>query len=298
MVNFSRLGLGTAQFGFDYGVANFNGQLSALEISKILTRAASVGVGVLDTAPAYGESEQILGACLKETWDFRLITKTTPIKQELINESHIRDMSQTFENSLTRLNRNQIDTLMVHHAEDILARGGVNIFKKMQEWKQEGKIKKIGVSVYDSIQIERIYERWHFDVVQLPISVYDQRLIQDGSLKRLASAGVEVHARSIFLQGILLMSSAMMPSYFSAFTRHHNRYLSFLNQSEITAVEAAIAFVKNCSEITNLIIGVSSEHDFDECIAAFASNRHIDLAEYAIRDVGFIDPRRWPSRNL
>ena len=295
MANFSRLGLGTVQFGLNYGVANVNGQLAASEISTILLRAASVGVQVLDTAAAYGESEQILGQCLEASMDFRLITKTIPLRQAAIGTNELHKILEAFEGSLTKLRRNQVDTLMVHHAEDLLVKGGDTIFLKLKEWKAAGQIKKIGVSVYDREQIDRLFERFDFDVVQLPFSVYDQRLLQDGTLARLASVGVEIHARSIFLQGILLMSSTQLPNHLVKFVDHHERYLAYLKSTRVKPLEAAISFVTDCPEISVALVGVSSARDFDECIAAFSRDRILDLADFAVADKGLIDPRSWTA---
>jgi hypothetical protein len=295
MANFSRLGLGTVQFGLNYGVANVNGQLAASEISTILLRAARVGVEILDTAAAYGESEQILGQCLDASMDFRLITKTIPLRQAAIGKNELSRISEAFEGSLIKLRRNQVDTLMVHHAEDLLVQGGDTIFLKLREWQAAGQIKKVGVSVYDRKQIDQLFERYDIDVVQLPFSVYDQRLLQDGTLARLASSGVEIHARSVFLQGVLLMPSVKLPRHLASFVDHHERYLAYLKNIRVTPLEAAISFVNQCPEISVALVGVSSARDFDECISAFSYNRTLDLADFAASDTRLIDPRTWQA---
>lgn len=297
MSSFSRLGLGTAQFGLNYGVSNVNGKLTDSEIKKILKRAKNHGVQILDTAYAYGESEQVLGKCLDASTDFRIVTKTVPIRKSIIGQAEINKLSENFESSLVKLNRTQIDTLMVHHAEDLLVPGGENVFSKMQEWKAKENIKKIGVSVYDRFQIEQLFDRYHFDVVQLPFSVYDQRLLQDGTLAQLRLAGVEIHARSIFLQGVLLMPPGKLPSYLSALTNHHDRYFAYLKSIKVNPLEAAITFVTNCAEIAVVIVGVSADQDFEECIEAASSDLDHDLSGFAITDKRLIDPRTWPSKS-
>jgi len=297
MSSFSRLGLGTAQFGLNYGVSNVNGQLDIFEIKKILLRAQNHGVQVLDTAYAYGESEKVLGKCLDNPTDFRLVTKTAPLRRPTIGQAEINKLTENFESSLCKLNRTQIDTLMVHHAEDLLVPGGENIFSKMQEWQSSGKIKNIGVSIYDRLQIEQLFDRFHFDVVQLPLSVYDQRLLQDGTLTQLRVANVEIHARSIFLQGILLMSPSKLPSYLSTLSGHQERYFAYLKSIKVNPLEAAITFVTNLPEISVVIVGVSSDHDFEECIQAASTDLHHDLSGFAVSDKQLIDPRSWPSKS-
>jgi aryl-alcohol dehydrogenase-like predicted oxidoreductase len=295
MANFSRLGLGTVQFGLNYGVANVNGQVTAPEISKILVRATSVGVRVLDTASAYGESEQVLGQVLDVSMDFRIITKTIPLRRAVVGSIELAKISDAFESSLIKLRRHSIDTLMVHHAEDLLVDGGETIYLKLKEWQAEGKIKNVGVSVYDRKQIDQLFERFDFDVVQLPFSVYDQRLLRDGTLTRLSAAGVEIHARSVFLQGILLMPSARLPDHLSVLVNHHERYLSYLKSAGLSPLEAAISFVAQRPEISVALVGVSSERDFDECISAYSDDRNLDLADFIVEDKRLLDPRTWPA---
>ncbi|OQA34671.1 MAG: 2,5-diketo-D-gluconate reductase A [Betaproteobacteria bacterium ADurb.Bin341] len=292
----SRLGLGTVQFGLDYGIANSEGQVGAEEVSAILDFAAKAGLKVLDTAAAYGSSELVLGEQLPAASSFRIVTKTIPVRRPNITGEDAQKVAETFQASLRRLRQPSIDTVLVHHADDLLVPGGEALYAQLMEWKQRGLIARVGVSVYDRPQIDRLLERYRFDVMQLPVSVYDQRLIANGTLAMLHDAGVEIHVRSVFLQGILLMQTHDLPAHFVAMAGHHECYLDRLQAANVSPLAAALGFVARLAEVGIVLVGVNSLRHLQECIAAFDQSAALDCAEFAIDDAQLIDPRCWPSR--
>src|SRR5437667_1392801 len=112
-----RLGLGSAQFGFDYGISNQSGRPSEREVAAILALAAKIGVEVIDTAAAYGESEDVLGRVLWPGHPFHVITKTVPIRSERILKADITSVRTSFLRSLERLRLDRVYGLLVHHSE-------------------------------------------------------------------------------------------------------------------------------------------------------------------------------------
>ncbi len=291
-----RLGLGTVQFGLDYGIANTGGQVALPEVAAILAEAAESGIRVLDTAAAYGDSEAVLGKCLGPGSPFRIVTKTLPLRRERIGAEDVEEFAGAFRESLRRLGRPAVDTLLVHHADDLLVPGGEQLFERLMEWKAAGLVGGIGVSIYDRTQIDRIFDRFLFDVVQLPVSVYDQRLLADGTLALLHRSGIEIHARSVFLQGMLLMPVESLPPHFSGMAAHHRRYLESLHVAGVDPLAAAIGFVAGLAEVGVVLVGVDSRSQLKECIAAFDRAPKLDAASFAINDERLVDPRRWPPR--
>ena len=85
-----RLGLGSAQFGLDYGVTNLRGQTTPADVAELLRIAGHAGVRVIDTAPAYGSSEETIGACLPSEHHFRIVTKTPVFECKRIGQSEVR----------------------------------------------------------------------------------------------------------------------------------------------------------------------------------------------------------------
>ncbi|HEY9348234.1 MAG TPA: aldo/keto reductase, partial [Inquilinus sp.] len=197
------LGLGTAQFGLDYGIANDRGICPPEDVAAILEAAAASGIGVLDTAPAYGTAEQVLGEVLPAAHRFRIVTKT-PHLGGLRDESQIRRaVRDAFAQSRAKLRRDRLAGLLTHNANDLLRPGGRALWAAMTELKQAGEVERIGASVYSAGQLDAVLARYPLDMVQLPWNAVDGR-IGPARLAALADQGIELHARSVFLQGLLL----------------------------------------------------------------------------------------------
>ena len=206
----SKLGLGTAQWGMQYGVSNKQGQTSLNEVHRILKVAHSAGILLLDTASLYGNAEHALGQ--SNLSSFRVITKTPKFGKELVSKADVDCLVQTFTVSLQKLGLKSAHGLLIHDVDDIFASNGSQLIDALKQLKSQGLVSKIGISVYSSSQIQKVLHCFNPDIIQLPINVLDQRLIQDGTIAHLSGLGVEVHARSAFLQGLLLMSILQLPS--------------------------------------------------------------------------------------
>jgi aryl-alcohol dehydrogenase-like predicted oxidoreductase len=296
MADRSRLGLGTVQFGMDYGVANTEGQVGEQQVAEILAYAAKAGLGVLDTAAAYGDSETVLGRYIADSSSFRIVTKTLPLRLPVIKADDVLKVERVFDASLQRLHQSRVDALLVHHAEDLLVPGGEALYAQLIGWQRSGRIQRIGVSIYDRAQIDQLLERYRFDLVQLPINVFDQRLVHDGTLEMLQQRGIEIHARSVFMQGLLLMETAHFPTYFNQLVLHHERYRNALKTAGVSPLAAALGFVANRPEVDVTLIGVNSVRHLIECIAAFDQRANPDLSSFAIDKPALVDPRCWPVR--
>jgi aryl-alcohol dehydrogenase-like predicted oxidoreductase len=188
-----KLGLGTVQFGQAYGVSNRMGQVSSDDVRTILDRAAAAGIRVLDTAANYGEAETVLAG--QNTQSFRIVTKTASAKNGI--DAVIARARQ----SALALGA---DTLLVHAAADLQDEA---LWPALQKLKSDGVFARIGISAYASDDPAALAARFKPDVMQLAISMLDQRLIRDGTLAQLKDLNVEVHARSIFLQGLLFLDT-------------------------------------------------------------------------------------------
>ena len=208
----SKIALGTVQFGIDYGINSESGQVQPEEVRSILNYAHSQNIDLLDTAPVYGDSEKILGRA--NSSNFKVVTKTRHFDSLKINNNDIRLLNSDFYHSLEYLKQDSVYGVLMHNASDLLKPGAEKLFDQLQKLKQEEKITKIGVSVYDHSQLQAILEIFDIDLVQLPFNIIDKRLIDSGMLAKLKNRGIEVHARSVFLQGLLLMSERNRPDKF------------------------------------------------------------------------------------
>jgi aryl-alcohol dehydrogenase-like predicted oxidoreductase len=275
-----KLGLGTVQFGQAYGVSNTRGQVSHAEAAAILARAAAAGINVLDTAANYGEAESVLASL--DTAPFRIVTKTPPVKIGI--EAVIARARQSAD-------RLKPDTLLVHAAADLDAPG---LWPALQELKAEGVFSKIGISTYFADDPAALAKRFRPDVMQLPFSLLDQRLLQDGSLARLKELGVEIHARSLFLQGLMLMPPGNLPAHLRGAGPHLKSLRARLAKAGSTLLTAALGFVLSRPEIDIALVGVTARDELEEIVSATALPLPaLDWSACALDDERILTPSLW-----
>lgn len=290
----SKLGLGTAQFGFRYGISNQQGRPSASEVKEILEIARKNKIDTIDTAMAYGKSEEILGQ--NNVSSFNVITKIPPIPNELLDINSWIDMQVN--NSLHKLKIKKIYGMLFHRASDLITKNGVTLLKKMELYKSQGIIKKIGVSVYQPEELEIVWDHFVPDIIQTPYNVFDTRIETSGWLSRLQEARVEVHVRSIFLQGLLLMDQSEIPHYFKGWEKTWNIWFNFLMESNLSALEVCLNLVVSRPEISRVIIGVDSTKQLTEIVKNFPkSDLQLDLNFLQSDDPQLINPYLWPKFN-
>lgn len=272
------LGLGTVQFGQAYGVSNTGGQVPAQEVGAILGRAAQAGVKVLDTAANYGEAEAVLAR--QNIAPFRTVTKTIGVKDGV--EAVIARARQ----SAASL---KADTLLVHAAADLQ---NESLWPALQRLKAEGLFRKIGISVYAADDPAGLAERFKPDTMQLPFSLLDQRLLQDGTLAKLKKLGVEIHARSLFLQGLLFLEQ--MPEKLRPVEAPMTAIRAKIRQAGSTPLAAALGFVLSRSEIDVALVGVTQLAELEEILAASTLPLPaLDWSALALNDETALTPSRW-----
>lgn len=292
-----KLGIGTAQFGMAYGIANLAGKTSQTDASAIVRFAGNNDIDVIDTAQGYGDSEEVLGKVLPHKNKFRIITKTPKFTARPLGPQDATELKNIFHRSLLNLRQHSIEGLLVHSADDLLAPGGDSLFTTLQDLKQTGMVRKIGVSVYTGEQLDNLLERYPVDIIQLPINVMDTRLIESGHLSVLKRRGIEVHARSIFLQGLLLIDPGSIHSFFKPIIPLLNQYHAFLRDNELTPVQGAFCFMTGIAEIDYLIIGVNQLHQLKVNFEAFHKDYERDLHDqirkFALNNPLYVNPANW-----
>jgi len=284
-----KLGLGTVQWGLPYGVSNRFGRTDQAEVQRILGAARQRGVRVLDTAALYGEAEAALGQA--GVASFAVVTKTAKFGMPSIGKDQAGDLEATFRRSLALLGLDRTYGLLIHNAEDILVPGGEYLIEALRRLKQDGLVERIGFSIYEGRQVDSLLELFVPDIVQVPINILDQRLLAGGQLARLKSAGVEVHARSVFLQGLLLMPSEAVPAYFEPIKPLLSEWRARAGGQTVT--QAALAFVRDLDEIDTLVVGVESLAQFEAIANDMAQGQAFDASGLACGSVEFINPALW-----
>ena len=286
-----KIGLGSAQWGSLYGVSNSNGKTTKTEISKMFSIARSEGIHIIDTAPLYGDAEKKISE--QNLNGFGIITKIPKFSKSKMTKNDAIELNRALEKSLKLLGLNQIRGILLHDASDIMVEGGEYISDALHDFKDRGFVKKIGASIYDSKNLDRIYERLKPDIIQLPINVLDQRLIRDGTLKYLKHKGVEIHARSIFLQGLLLMLPSTVPEYFKPWKDVLNSWHTACLDQKFNFLQAALSFVANTNELDYYILGFENCKQMKECISALSMKRKFDAKNIGCSDVDLVNPVNW-----
>ena len=290
MQNISKLGLGTVQWGKAYGISNRKGKTSQDEVKRILSVAQYNDIKLLDTAPYYGDSELILGK--RNLKDFKIVTKTEYFKNNTISNLDKENLISTFMDSLIRLSLDSIDGLLIHDVNDLFKRGGEYLVDGLKFLKNNGLVKKIGITVYDSQQINSSLQIFKPDIVQLPINVFDQRLIKDGTLKKLSELNIEIHARSIFLQGLLFIKENNLPEYFLPWKNKISDWHYQCRILNLTPLTAALNFILGLPEVNHCLVGVNSAKQLQEIIMASRKNIFLDK-DFATDDEKLINPKNW-----
>lgn len=284
-----KLALGTAQFGLNYGVSNQNGQVPLAEARSILKHAWEVGIRTIDTAISYGNSESRLGELGVSGWE--MITKLPEVP--LCSASLREWLRENLEGSFTRLGVPSIHGLLLHRPMQLLESGGEGLFRQLCEFKEEGLVKKIGVSVYGPEELEQICPHFPIDLVQAPYNVLDQTLATSGWLDRLHQQGTEVHVRSVFLQGLLLMPVARRPKKFSRWSETWRIWDAWLESSNQTALQACIRFPLANNRITKVVTGIESVEQLQEIIGSADGSTALVPEALQVADPDLINPARW-----
>ena len=283
------LALGTAQFGLKYGLANQNSKVPTESVKDILDRASLAGVKTLDTAIAYGDSEKVLG--LFDLDHFEVISKLPEVP---LTNSNIPDWikSQVY-SSLERLNQDSLNAVLLHRPLQLTESNGKVIYQTLQSLKHEGIIGSLGVSVYGPDELLTLIDQFEFDIVQAPINILDRRMENSGLLRKLKSQGCSIHARSAFLQGLLLMPKERIPPYFIPWMPILEDYHKWLTSSNVSPLEACINYVTQIEEIDKVIVGVDSLSQLDEILHSLSNESIILPSELQSNNEDLINPSRW-----
>ena len=207
----------------------------------------------------------------------------------------LEKVCHSFENSLSRLNQSQVEGILVHHTDDLFVEGGRDFFKCLLNYKHLGKVNKVGISIYSENQLLKALDKFTIDLIQLPVNVLDQRLVKSGILKELKSAGIEIHARSIFLQGLLLLEPIQLENYFTPILPLLKKYHLFLAENDLTPAQGALCFVNQIEEVDHILIGVNNTSQLRENIKNFqlVKNQELSFEPFALDNEVMINPGLW-----
>lgn len=284
-----KLALGTVQFGIHYGLANISGQITSIEAKQILQLAQDSGMNTLDTAIDYGNCEAIIGDFGLESW--KVVTKLpfVPLDSKDLN-GWVQD--QVME-SLKRLKQDCLYGVLLHRPQQLLSTRGSDLYAALLSLKTEGLAHKIGISIYDPSELQCLLDAYEFDLIQAPLNILDRRLVDSGWANRLKKAGVEVHTRSVFLQGLLLMPSKARPAKFNAWAPVWQVWDQWLAQMGLNPLEGCLSYANSIAHVDRIVIGVDSLAHLSEIIGANKRNLPRLPIFPPLQDERLINPATW-----
>ena len=284
-----RLSLGTVQFGCDYGINNRSGRINIAEAKQIIDFAKNNEIDTIDTAVNYGSAEEILGQIGVKK--FKIITKIPLIPDD------VKNIYQWIENtvfcSLKKLMVKELYGLLIHDSRQLNSYKGEEILQSLQKLKDKGLIKKSGVSIYTPTNLKKFFKVKHLDLVQSPLNIIDQRLIDSGMLSFFKKQGVEIHSRSIFLQGLLFMSKKDLYDKFNEWNYLWDKWFAFLEKTKLTPLEISIQFQKNITKLDRVTIGIDNLNQLKKIVLLINENSKNFIPNIKSNDENLIDPRKW-----
>jgi aryl-alcohol dehydrogenase-like predicted oxidoreductase len=284
----ARIALGTAQFGLDYGISNTAGQVKPQDAAQILALARDSGIDTLDTAIAYGESESLLGRLGVDGWNVVSKLPAFPADAPDLVSWSIGQVRA----SLSRLGIPRLDALLLHAPAQLAGSRGDELFSALRALRDAGLVRRIGASIYAPAELEAL-GRFRLDVVQAPFNVLDRGLNSSGWAQRLADEGVEIHLRSVFLQGLLLMEPARRPSRFARWQATWDAWDAWLRETGLSPVQACVRHALAQPFAHRVVLGVAALCDLQEILAAADGDMPPVPESLRSEDPALINPSTW-----
>jgi aryl-alcohol dehydrogenase-like predicted oxidoreductase len=257
--------LGTAQLGLNYGISNKYGRPNFEQVREILDTAYNNGIDILDTAYAYGDSEKMIGMFAQQK--FSIISKLPDLSNIHCDEEY--DLIGKFINeTLSRTGQHQLYAYLLHSINN-LSNNGKALWSKMLEFKEKGLFAKVGYSLYSPNQLDLYFDMYRPDIVQIPMNILDREFQKTGWLKKLKENNVEIHVRSVFLQGLLLAGHNYQILKFPSYEHIWTSFRDELHRSQLSALEYCFGFINGIQEVDHVVVGVNSVNELLEVLKSF-----------------------------
>ena len=291
--------LGTVQFGMDYGIIGQK-KPSVEDSVECLDYATQNGIGAIDTATAYGTAEEVTGIFLRKKTISRdklfISSKMLPnVLDDYKSDQYVPKIREHLLNSLKVLGTDYLDAYMLHSARYAYR---PDILEALYEVKKEGLTKKVGVSVYEPDEAKACFASPYVDFIQLPYSVFDHRMKDAGVFDPVASDGVEIHTRSAFIQGLILLDEDQVPPYLEKAKPIVTKIKKICEENGMSRVALALAYVKMENVPTHLVFGVDNLDQLKQDIELFQQEIPADLlknmeSEFAGIEAEVVMPSLW-----
>ncbi|HEV8444786.1 MAG TPA: aldo/keto reductase [Steroidobacteraceae bacterium] len=280
------LGLGSVQFGLAYGVVGRDAPVRESEVHEILASAWQGGIRLIDTAPVYGDiEERLLALCDAKNFEFVSKVPALPADANADVAGFVRG---SIERSRHRLGGG-LRTLLFHRGEDLLGERGERAWHAASDSLAGTKI-RLGGSFYSPAAAASAHAKFPLAVAQLPGNVFDQRL---ATTNAAALAGVEIHLRSVFLQGLLIDPPASALRRIPKAVPPLAAWRDWCAKHEISPLRASLGVARGLPGVRCCLVGVDGVAHLREILAAWNQAPVLAVPALACDDEEIIDPRRW-----
>lgn len=274
----------------NYGAFNGGGQVSQAEVVSILNIAREAGIDLLDTAHAYGSSQAVLGDAGAGD-RFRIVTKLPP----LTDAAPAAQVEEIVASSLAKLHVDRVYGLMLHRAADLDGVRGFDVWRALERLRDRGVVERIGFSAYGPTEAMELLQRFPVGLVQLPLNVFDRRHVQAGTLALCRDRGVEVHVRSVFLQGFALSAPDALRGYLAQWRDALTVFRQHAGRLGLSPLQAALRFALDTAGVDRVVVGVDSAAQFAQILSASSGDPLPESVWDGLGcdDLGLIEPSRW-----
>lgn len=289
-IDIKKLSIGSAQLDSNYGLDDK--KLTIAQLKKILNIANKMKINNLDTASDYFNSENTIGK-IEISKKFKITSKLKKFDKIKNLKKKIDCLEKSIYFSLKKLKIKSINSILFHESKSLFRRDGYKIYKKLMDFKYNKIIKKVGISVYDIKEFDCLVKNYDFDVVQIPLNVFNQNFFINENLNKIKKRKIEIEVRSIFLQGLLL-NNKWIEKYFFQIRNKIRELDNLSNKYNLNRVELCLNFITNINEIDKIIIGVNNLNNFNEILNSQYRKLNLnDFKTISIKDKKIIDPRNW-----
>lgn len=279
--------IGSANFNQFYGLKK--NKISNREIELLIKLAKRHGINKIDTSPSYKGSEKIIG---KFKYNKLKINTKIPKIPNHIGVNKLKSwVSDIVKKSFINLKVKKINSITIQNSDILLSNKGSIIYNELKKLKNKKKISKIGISIYDFKKLQYILKKFKIDLIQVPFNIFDQRLIDSGWINRLKKRKIEIHIRSVFLQGLLLLRSNQLPKKFKRYSVFWNKLEKWKKMSKLNSVQACLSVVKKYPQIRGVIIGFNNSDQLKNILSM--KNIKSRIPSIYVKDQKIYNPIKW-----
>ena len=285
----SKLCFGTANFVNNYGILKKKNNFPQKKIKNILELLKKNKINNIDTAISYKNVEKKIGHFNLKS--FSIFTKLPKLPKKCIDIKKWSLMNINY--SLNNLNKKRLPGVFIHHSEDLIGKNKIKLYEALIFLKRKKLINKIGVSIYNFNTLDKILNEFKIDMIQVPFNILDRRLITKNYLNKIKKKKIQIHVRSIFLQGILLTNIKKMPKKFLKWKNLFKAWHTWLERNRLSKLQACLNFILSFKQIDLIIFGACSKTQIEQIINTVNRSTKLYPKNIISNNLQLIDPRQW-----